>query len=413
MSLDNEIFNGIFNNIREDEIIDYIQRLVRASSVNPPGDYGEITPVVVEMMKSIGFEVELKGHRPGKENIIGTLKGSEGKPNVLFVTHIDTVPIGDLDSWTVEPFGGLVKDGRIWGRGACDQKGLAAAVLMAAKALRDSYTHLKGDLILCCAVDEETGYVDDLGQSSGVKYLEESGFFKTIDMVVTPASFNWAIPLVGRGTVWVELTTYGEQGHPTGTAGKKPLNAISKMAYVLSRLQDIDKWMTYTPNELLGTKSGMWTDRPTLEPDVIQGGFKVNVVPDSCKVRLDMRILPGQTAKSVVEELEVYLKSLKREDPELRFDVKPILLDDPGSVEGDDNPAINAAVKAHQILFGRKPKFIGKTTPVGYYKDVRDSVIFGPKRGVAHMPDEWVSIKEIVNISKAYALIIMEILGAE
>jgi succinyl-diaminopimelate desuccinylase len=112
------------------ELIELTQRLVQTTSENPPGDERGVSGEVSERLEALGFNVELVESEPRRVNTLGKLEGSGGGRNFLFNGHYDTVPVGDLDFWSVDPFGGLVKEGRIFGRGSGDMKGAIASAII-------------------------------------------------------------------------------------------------------------------------------------------------------------------------------------------------------------------------------------------------------------------------------------------
>ena len=116
------------------DIIEYTRGMVRIPSENPPGDEAEVSDYVSELLASLGFDVEQVESKPKRVNTLALLEGAGGGKSLLWHGHYDTVPVGNLDNWTVDPFGGEVKDGRIYGRGSGDMKGAIASVVVAAKA---------------------------------------------------------------------------------------------------------------------------------------------------------------------------------------------------------------------------------------------------------------------------------------
>ena len=130
------------------DIVEYTRGMVRIPSENPPGNETEISDFVSELLASLGFDVEQVESRPDRVNTLGLLEGTGGGKSLLWNGHYDTVPVGNLDYWTVDPFGGEVRDGRIYGRGSGDMKGAIASAMVAAKALGNLGLRLRGDLLI-------------------------------------------------------------------------------------------------------------------------------------------------------------------------------------------------------------------------------------------------------------------------
>ena len=170
--LDMDVKNVIIQKTAElrQEIIDFERELVRTPSPNPPGEYEQISKCVAEKLKEIGYDVEIVKSRPEKPNVIGRLKGSSGTPSLITCAHLDAVPEGG--GWTFDPYEAVIKDGKIFGRGAYDAKARITVYVMAAKVIKEAGFRLKGDLVGCFTVDEETGGED------GARYCGQKGRLK-------------------------------------------------------------------------------------------------------------------------------------------------------------------------------------------------------------------------------------------
>nr|MBC8223045.1 M20/M25/M40 family metallo-hydrolase [Candidatus Bathyarchaeota archaeon] len=184
MSIRTKFFNRI--DALTPELIELTQELVKTPSENPPGDERGVSGVVSERLEALGFKVELVESEPRRVNTLGRLEGSGRGRKFLFNGHYDTVPVGDLDFWSVDPFGGLVKEGRIYGRGSGDMKGAIASAIIAAKALDEAGIRLKGDFMIHGVADEET-----FGRY-GTRFLAEKGY-------VSPRNVDMAV--VGEGSM--------------------------------------------------------------------------------------------------------------------------------------------------------------------------------------------------------------------
>ena len=158
------------------EAIELLADLVKAQSVNPPGDTRAAAAVVTRMAGTFTESVEVVSCEETIPNVFVTLNPG-ARPQLLYNGHLDTVPVGDVSHWEVDPFGALVRDNRMFGRGVADMKGGVAAMLMAAKALAVENVPLKGSLVLSFVGDEETG------GTKGAGYLMENGYYAP-DMVV-------------------------------------------------------------------------------------------------------------------------------------------------------------------------------------------------------------------------------------
>jgi len=198
---------------RTDELVALTRDLIRFPTINPPGDaYRPCAEYIGDRLKARGFKVEYIRAlgAPGdtdqypRINVVARWEGSRPGPCVHFNSHIDVVETGA--GWTVDPFEGVVKDGRVYGRGACDMKGGLASSIIAVEALIDSGLDLPGALEISGTVDEESGGY------GGVAYLAERGWFSKprVDHVIIPEPLNVDRVCIGhRGVWWAEIETKG------------------------------------------------------------------------------------------------------------------------------------------------------------------------------------------------------------
>jgi len=174
---------SVLEKIASDEIIELTRQLIRIPSENPPGGEGEIAEFIAEKLKDLGLTVRVYEFKPGRPSVVGLLSGVKEKPTLMFNGHMDTVPVGDKDLWSVEPFEGVLRDGRIYGRGAADMKGALAAMIASVKAIVESEVNLRGRLILTFVADEEvTGY--------GTRDLIRRGYRADFAIVGEPNELN-------------------------------------------------------------------------------------------------------------------------------------------------------------------------------------------------------------------------------
>ena len=225
---------------RADELVELTTDLIRFPTVNPPGEaYRPCAEYLAERLKPRGFEVELhpRRRRAGRQRPLSArqcrrpFRGRTPGPCVHFNSHIDVVEAGE--GWTVDPFAGVVKDGRVYGRGACDMKGGLAASIVAVEAFLEAYPDFPGAIEISGTADEESGGF------GGVAYLAKLGYFSKpkVDHVIIPEPLNKdRICLGHRGVWWAEIETGGEIAH-----GSMPFlgdNAVRHMGAVLKAFED-------------------------------------------------------------------------------------------------------------------------------------------------------------------------------
>ncbi|MCB1061918.1 MAG: M20 family metallopeptidase [Verrucomicrobiae bacterium] len=260
-----------------------LQTLIRIPSVNPDGDPGsDVTgeaacaSFVGEFLeKACGATVSFDEVEPGRPNVIGKLSaGSAGskKPRILFAPHTDTVSVSGM---SIDPFGGEIRDGKIWGRGASDTKGTMAAMLWAFWELRDRLADLNAEVTFAGFMGEETGQPGS--QHFAERYRGQFDFA----IVGEPTSLD--VVHTHKGCVWVELTATGRACH--GASPELGENAITKLLPVLHAIDTELRFELATfANPVLG--------HATVNIGQIRGGSRTNIVPDRCTASLDFRETP-------------------------------------------------------------------------------------------------------------------------
>jgi succinyl-diaminopimelate desuccinylase len=411
---------------REDELVALTRDLIRFPTVNPPGDaYRPCAEHLGERLRRRGFEVayvRAEGS-PGDSdaypriNVVARREGSRPGPCVHFNGHIDVVEPGQ--GWTVDPFGGLVEEGRVWGRGACDMKGGLAAAVIAVEALIDSGLDLPGALEVSGTVDEESGGY------GGVAYLAERGWFSSprVDHVIIPEPLNVDRVCIGhRGVWWAEIETRGRIAH-----GSMPFlgdSAIRHMNAVTERIErDLYPALARRRSDMPVVPDG--ARQSTLNINSLHGGqaegfdgLPSPLVADSCRMIIDRRFLIEERLDDVRAEVRDILESLSREragfDYVLRelFAVAPTMAD-------RDGPVARATAQAVRRVLGREPQFI--CSPGTYDQKhvdrigkLKDCIAYGPGvLDLAHQPDEWVGISDMVAAAKVMALAALALITAE
>ena len=401
MSIKKQLIDEI-ERLRND-IIEYTQEMVRIPSENPPGNETEISEYVSELLVSIGFHVEQVESKPNRVNTLGVLKGKGGGKTLLWNGHYDTVPVGNLDYWTEDPFRGEVKDGRIYGRGTGDMKGAIASAIVAAKALGNLGKRLKGDLHLHAVADEEF-----FGRY-GTKYLCENGYVKGVDAaIVGEASTRdgkiMARPAV-RGRTLVNIHVKGRSAH--SSRPDMGVNAVLKMSKVLLAIDETK--FSFPKHRLLPD--------PTIAPGTtIKGGTKDNIIPEDCEAICDVRTVPGMDPEQVVEDIRTVVDGLKKSDPELDVNVSSPLSKPPSEISLD-HPLYKSAAKATEQVIGYPLEPLGASgsNDTSYLTNLAGvpAMAFGPGGGNAHAPDEWADVETLVSFAKIYGLMMLDICGYE
>jgi acetylornithine deacetylase/succinyl-diaminopimelate desuccinylase family protein len=391
----------VLASIESAETAALLQSLIQQRSDYPPGDTRGAIQVVVEKLAAAGIQAEVLAPREQKASLLACLGDPAQAPCLIFHAHIDTVPAGDLGRWSVDPFGGEVRDGKIYGRGAGDDKGSVAAQAMAFLALARAGVKLKGCLQLAAVADEESSALD------GTVWLRDQGKLKPDILVVGEQTDNH-VAIAERVAVGIDLTVFGKGAH--GAMPWAGENAILKMARALTWLQD-----RLLPR--LQARSYPHLPPATLNFGRIQGGIQWNIVPDSCKVEMDRRLLPGETREAAMHEIRSLLDEYSQRIEPLRYE-----LFSQGEVAAnintpEDHPVV---IQANQAL----ADVTGEGRPLSGYVQTSDGrwfasqgipiLIFGPSDpAVAHAPDEHVSIEQLVEAARFLALLALRLLAQD
>ncbi|MEM3381247.1 MAG: ArgE/DapE family deacylase [Candidatus Bathyarchaeia archaeon] len=292
--------------IDESDLIELTRKLINIPSPVRGIDHGceeEIAKYLYKRLGDSGFEVHLQDVAEGRPNVIGILHGAGGGYSLMLNGHLDTI---ETEGMTIEPYGGEVKDGRIYGRGASDMKGALAAMVVACEAAKESNIQLKGDVIFAGSADEE-------GRGSGGEYLAKSGL--KADMAIVGEPTGLSLGIAHKGLTFIEIKTYGKAAHGSNpNLGKNAILTMNKIINILDT-KYLER-LNGRKHPVLGT--------PTFNIGLIEGGYRPNVVPDSCRMLVDRRIVPGEDYTSVLNELNEILDELRSGDPDAKYQVEAI-----------------------------------------------------------------------------------------
>ena len=422
--MDDALFREIED--RRDAMVALTQALVRIPTVNPPGDaYRPCAELIGARLAPRGFEVQYRraegavgdSDRYPRTNVIARREGARPGPTVHFNGHIDVVPAGH--GWSTDPFGGEVRDGRVFGRGTCDMKGGIAAAIVALEALIDLRPDLPGALEVSGTVDEESGGF------AGVAFLAKEGLFSRprVDHVIIPEPLNVDRVCLGhRGVWWAEIETHGRIAH-----GSMPFLgdcAVRHMGAVLERFE----------SELFPALARKRTTMPVVPEGARQSTLNINslhggldegwdglpspMVPDTCRMVIDRRFLIEEDIDEVRAEVIGILDALTRERPGFRYDIREVMSFLPTMAEADA-PVVRAVSEAIETVLGRAATHV--VSPGTYdqkhvsrFGHLDDCIAYGPGiLDLAHQVDEYVEIDDMVASAKVMAAAALTLLTGE
>jgi putative selenium metabolism hydrolase len=393
----------MLNEIRNQEVIKLCQTLIREKSYS--GKEEGVSARLQEAFTKLGFDnvtVDEYG------NTLGHIKGRRSGKNLVFDGHMDTVPVTDPGKWSHEPFGAEIEDGKIYGRGASDMKGALAAMVCAAGFFaRDCNKNFAGDIYVAGVVHEEC--------FEGVAARKISATAKPDYVVIGEASeLNLKIGQRGRAEMVVE--TFGKPAHSANP--EKGINAVYKMAEVISRLQ------TLRPphNPTLG-------DGITELTDVISSPYPgASVVPEYCRATYDRRLLVGETKQSVLAPVQAMLDKMMQEDPQLKAKVSYAVGKEkcytgneisgerffPGWLFEKEEPYVQACLsELHKIGMDPQVTQYNFCTNASHYAGEAGirTLGMGPSpENLAHIIDEYVEISQLIGVANCYYAIMTALL---
>ena len=381
----------------EQEAGDLLSRYIRVDTTNPPGNEIAAALFWKEVLAKDGLDAQVFESQPGRGVVYARLKGSGEKKALILLHHLDVVPAVKTD-WEIEPFGGIIKDGYVYGRGAIDCKGVAVAQFMALALLKRLRLPLKRDIIFLGTADEEAG-----GHNGAGWFVENhSDLIADAEFLLTEGggirvhngqrSYN--VDIAEKAPCWLQLDAHGPAGHGSmplpETAVTRLIRALEKIRHHETEVKVIPAVQAYfsaLAEREEPTKADQYRNleraladpkffkeftnnpahnaliRNTISPTVLEGSNKTNVIPSHARAQLDCRLLPGEDPQQFVTMLEKVVG-----DPEVRFS---ILLNFPplaSEVETDLFRAIRTVAEKHDPQAPVVPAVLGGFTDAHYFR---------------------------------------------
>ncbi len=375
--------------IDEQRLVETLRELIRRRSVNPfdeatSEEQGEeaVAKYMASRLAELQIQHELHELGPRRSNLIGKLGPASEPASVMLAGHMDTVrTTGYQNAYVAE-----VRDGYVYGRGACDMKGALACYLEVLEVLRAVAPPMRGTLFIVGVADEEHRMI-------GAREIGASGP-KTDGVIVgEPTELN--ICPASKGRVSTFIVTRGRAAH--SSVPETGINAINHMGYVLRSLERYSANLLERgdPHPLLGN--------PRVNAGVIAGGTQANIVPDECRLEVDRRTLPGETKEAVYDELEAVLEEAGAETEGFRGSLTEPSLLVPANETETNHPLVAALEGSAEDVFGKRREVKGfmAGSDAAYYGS--PAVICGPGSiEQAHTTNEYVPITDLVSATRIY-----------
>lgn len=398
-----------------DRLASMLSDLIKIDTSIPPGkNYATMVDYLEPLLDGAGFKCErvlvpedrwkkipldLEGPRV---NLVGKL--GNGKPPLSIYAHMDVVPAGN--GWSVPPFEGIIKDGKVYGRGAVDMKGSIPPVIVALEILRDFENEPDFDIRFCLCTDEE------IGIDPGAAYLAEKGYFIPPIIHLEGGGQGPAMVAANSGVLHAVIRVVGREAHSglsfTG------INALEESVNVLVELKRLKETVetrksTYPALPLRGTPSDKLT--PTFNINIIRAGEKLNVVPGIATIEIDRRFLPEENLTYVKGEIIDAIEHARRSSRALSIDVDFEVLYQNHEIDITSSH-VERWCEGVRLALGYPPDtpflFIGSNGAtdmsfVGKILNTREFVgtgVIDAEHIAAHGPDECVPIVNMVNLCK-------------
>jgi len=399
-----------------DLVVALCARLAATDSQNPPGDTHAIAEVcVAELSRIPGVEVRKVVGKEPMVNVVARIAGTASGRRLVFNGHLDTGPVADAAQWSVPPFGGVVRDGRIYGRGVCDMKAGVTAGVRALAALAEVRREIRGEYVVTLVADEGSG------ARWGTRYLIENEPLSLGDAMISGDVGSPHVARFGeKGFLWLEIEAAGKSAG--GAHTYLGVNAVERLAKALAGLQDLESIECPVPEALrsaidaaapisepmAGPGETETLKRITVNVGLMQGGQKINQVPSRARALVDIRFPPGLSRGEVVSQAAarlaqvpgITLRELDGADPNWT---------DPGS------EIVQAVQRNGHEIIGRRPAI---TLRHGF-SDSRlyrllgiPSVVYGATPHNNNAPDEYVEIDDLMAVFRVHALTAYDFLSA-
>jgi len=390
--------NGMLDGYEKD-MVATMSRMISIKSISPmSGGTGEgkRADFLQGLLRSWGFKVEryeyvdnTKTKRPSL-----VVKYGSQKRTIWIVSHIDTVSEGDIKLWKTDPFKAAVKDGKIYGRGTMDDGQPAISSMYALKALKTANTKLRYNFGLVLVADEE------LGSDYGIKKLLNERIFKSTDLFIVPDAGSVkgdTIEVAEKSIVWFKITVHGKQAHAS-----TPALGTNAFRYLVRFLNTVDRELhsKYTKSNRLFQPSTSTFEMTKHEKNV----DSINIIPGTEVAYLDSRILPEYDKEKVIRDVRKIAK--RPEFKSVRIEIEFVQNEKAAPPTAVNSEVVRVLKKAIRQQRGIKPKAIGiggGTCAAYFRRKGYPSVVWFTCNDIAHQPNEYLVIKDMVADAKVFA----------
>lgn len=378
--------------ISQKQVVDIVSKLIEQPSYNPGSDEYGVSEYIKSFMEKLDIEVTLVPIVERRTNVIARLKGDGSAAPLAFTGHMDVVPVNDteLQKWITKPFVPNLIDGQLYGRGAADMKGGLGAAMAAMQAIRLQGIVPPGDVLLIATVDEED-------VMRGAKELITTNLLDDVKHLVICEPSDMQLMCCCRGRTWADITLLGESGHASIQGNGN--NTIVHAATLIQALDSVS--LPCMPHPLLGNV--FW------QSTVIHGGVEPAMVPDTCVVTVDARLIPGTSSSDIWDAMHQLLERLHAENN--KFEATVNIIEEREAWETPvDHPLTQLAIHSYKAI--QLPVTYGGasyTTDGAYLGKLgMNMIIIGPGDiALAHRHNEAVPVIQLQQAAELYYQMIL------
>lgn len=356
---------------------------------------GEMEKNAVEYIenriKKYHIDYDILIYNGNKIGIVASI--GKGKHSLILHSHLDTVPPADREHWTYDPFEPYCSPDKLYGLGACDDKGSLAAMLATFESLIPIASSLNGELILMAVGGEERGGV-------GTQIAIQKGYKAEAAILGEPT--NLKPKFAHKGVLRVEITTKGSAAHAS-----TPRDGVNAILYMSKLIPNLNKLALVVEKEC-----EPFTGHASMAVTTIKGGTALNMIPDTCSISIDRRMIPGQKEEAVMEQIEQILKEFKSTNPRIDVGMKKIRCTRPAITESSELISeLVLKIASEELQMKINPAGFQACCDMTFLRNEGNMpvVIIGPGDiGMAHKKNEYVNIESLYKAYRIYRNITIE-----
>lgn len=372
-------------------IIEFTKRLVETPSQNGIDSEKKMADLVFKKLTQFGFSPKIIGSKKHPSVFCKITKNQKGK-TIWLESCLDTVPVGDKSKWEYPPLKATIKGKRMYGRGTADSKIGIAIFCYLAKELNQN-PDFKGNIILGFDANEQGG------EFTGIRDILKQK--PKADVCILGYQGIDEISIGARGWLRLRIITKGKSAH-TGSRSKRGINAIHQMTNIVNALERLN---------FSGRKEPYFDYGSNFNVSIIKGGIAINIVPDECEARIDIRFTPSQSKKGISDKIKKSLKKLKRENPKLSYKIE-VLQSESAFLTNPKDKFVKLLQRIAQKELKRKIPLVssGGGSVGNVISKLNIPIIngFGCRCDNVHAPNEWVDISTLSKVFEIYKKAMLE-----